>query len=120
MKTRVLMSLLCFLLLFSGISYAQHEARVLRFPTVYNDQIVFTYAGDLYTVPSSGGMARKLTSHKGFEVFSRFSPDGKYIAFTGEYDGNREVYDFQFTAIRNQDISGFDITVYEALLVDIG
>ena len=92
MKTRVLMSLLCFLLLFSGISYAQHEARVLRFPTVYNDQIVFTYAGDLYTVPSSGGMARKLTSHKGFEVFSRFSPDGKYIAFTGEYDGNREVY----------------------------
>ncbi len=68
------------------------EARLLRFPTVYEDQIVFTYAGDLYTVGSGGGVARKLTSDDGFEMFPRFSPDGQSIAFTGQYDGNTEVY----------------------------
>lgn len=83
-----------FLLFFFLISFsfALEEARVLRFPAIYKDQIVFTYAGDLYTVTASGGIARKLTSHIGYECFARFSPDGKFIAFTGEYDGNREVY----------------------------
>jgi tricorn protease len=71
---------------------ADQEARVLRFPAVFEDQIVFTFSGDLYTVASAGGVARKLTSHQGFEIFARFSPDGKHISFTGEYDGNREVY----------------------------
>lgn len=79
-------------LYWSWPALAPEEARVLRFPTIYGNQIVFTYAGDLYTVSSSGGIARKLTSHPGYEAFARFSPDGKYIAFTGEYDGNREVY----------------------------
>ena len=92
MKTKVYLFLFFILLLFSGIAYAPQEARVLRFPSIHNDQIVFTYAGDLYTVSSTGGLARKLTSHEGFEVFARFSPDGEHIAFTGEYDGNREVY----------------------------
>ena len=71
---------------------AKDEARLLRFPTIHKDQIVFTYAGDLYTVSSAGGVARKLTNHEGFEMFARFSPDGKNIAFTGQYDGNTEVY----------------------------
>ena len=43
-------------------------------------------------MPLAGGEARRLTSHIGYEIFPRFSPDGKTIAFTGEYDGNREVY----------------------------
>ncbi len=73
-------------------AYAPQEARLLRFPAVSNDQIVFSYAGDLYSVAPSGGVARKLTTHEGYEAFARFSPDGKTIAFTGEYDGNREVY----------------------------
>ena len=68
------------------------EARLLRFPSVGGDKIAFTYAGDLYTVPVDGGQATKLTSHIGFEMFSRFSPDGNTIAFTGQYDGNTEVY----------------------------
>jgi tricorn protease len=68
------------------------EARLLRFPAIHGDQIVFTYAGDLYTVPAAGGVARRLTSHEGFEMFPRFSPDGKWLAFTGQYDGNTEVY----------------------------
>ena len=79
-------------LLFASNAYAPQEARVLRFPTVSNDQIVFSYAGDLYSVALSGGVARKLTTHEGYESFARFSPDGKSVAFTGEYDGNREVY----------------------------
>ena len=68
------------------------EARLLRFPAIHEDQVVFTYAGDLYTVKATGGVARKLTSHVGFEMFARFAPDGKSIAFTGQYDGNTEVY----------------------------
>ena len=92
-KTLILSSVfLSLLILLSGSAYAPQEARVLRFPTIYNDQIVFSYAGDLYSVPSTGGMARKLTAHEGYEAFARFSPDGKTIAFQGEYDGNREVY----------------------------
>ncbi len=68
------------------------EARLLRFPTIHKDQIVFSYAGNLYTVAATGGTARRLTSHPGYEMFARFSPDGKHIAFTGQYDGNTEVY----------------------------
>jgi len=68
------------------------EARLLRFPAISGDKIVFSYAGDLYTVSSSGGTARRLTSDIGYEMFARFSPDGKQIAFTGQYDGNTEVY----------------------------
>jgi tricorn protease len=71
---------------------AGQEARLLRFPAISATQIVFTYAGDLYTVPTTGGVARKLTNDTGFEMFARFSPDGKWIAFTGQYDGNTEVY----------------------------
>lgn len=68
------------------------EARLLRFPSVNGDQIVFSYAGDLYSVPKRGGDAKRLTSHIGYEIFPRISPDGKEIAFTGQYDGNTEVY----------------------------
>ncbi|HOW32601.1 MAG TPA: protease, partial [Bacteroidales bacterium] len=74
------------------VSHAQTEARLLRFPAVFGNQVVFSYAGDLYTVDAQGGMARKLTGDQGYEMFSRFSPDGKTIAFTAQYDGNTEVY----------------------------
>jgi tricorn protease len=73
-------------------AFAGTEARLLRFPAIHDDQIVFTYAGDLYTVGAAGGTARKLTNDEGFEMFARFSPDGQTLAFTGQYDGNTEVY----------------------------
>jgi len=79
MRKNVLVSLLFIAVIFTGISYASQEARVLRFPAVYKDQIVFTHAGDLYTVSSKGGVARKLTSHQGFELFARFSPDVSFL-----------------------------------------
>ena len=75
-----------------SLNVFSQEARLMRFPTIYNDQVVFSYAGDLYTVNKSGGTARKLTSDVGYEMFSKFSPDGKTIAFTGQYDGNTEIY----------------------------
>ena len=71
---------------------AQSEARLLRFPAIHGNQVVFSYAGDLYTVASTGGTARKLTNDVGYEMFTKFSPDGKQIAFTAQYDGNTEVY----------------------------
>ncbi|MBO0699131.1 MAG: PD40 domain-containing protein, partial [Zavarzinella sp.] len=85
------------LLLLAGAATPQaasagEEARLLRFPAISNDAIAFTYAGNIYTVPTSGGVARRLTSHDGFEMFPRFSPDGKHLAFTAQYDGNTEVY----------------------------
>jgi tricorn protease len=77
---------------FIGMINAQEESRLLRFPAIFNDQVVFSYAGDLYTVSVEGGLSRKLTNDIGYEMFARFSPDGKSIAFTGQYDGNTEVY----------------------------
>lgn len=76
----------------AGWNAAAEEGRLLRFPNINGDQITFSYAGDLYTVPSEGGTARRLTSHIGYEMFPHISPDGKYIAFTGQYDGNTEVF----------------------------
>lgn len=91
MKNRSFLLLLLSLLCFS-FTYAQDEARLLRFPAIYGDQVVFSYGGDLYSVDADGGTARKLTTHDGYEMFPRFSPDGKHIAFTGQYDGNTEVF----------------------------
>jgi len=79
-------------LLIVKLDASEEESRILRFPAIYENQIVFNYAGDLYTVDADGGTARKLTNHVGIEMFPRFSPDGKSIAFTGQYDGNTEVY----------------------------
>lgn len=87
--------LMCFLwltLLSLPVNAQNEEMRLMRFPATNGREVVFSYAGDLYTVPLSGGVARKLTAHEGYEMFPRFSPDGKQIAFAGQYDGNTEVY----------------------------
>ncbi|HEX8161923.1 MAG TPA: PDZ domain-containing protein [Pyrinomonadaceae bacterium] len=67
-------------------------ARLLRFPDIRGDMIAFVYAGDIWTVAASGGTARRLTSHAGLELFPKFSPDGRWIAFSGEYDGTRQIF----------------------------
>ena len=69
-----------------------NTTRLLRFPTTNDRDIVFCYAGQLYSVGKDGGVARRLTSGPGYTSFARFSPDGTQIAFTSHYDGNREVY----------------------------
>ena len=65
---------------------------LLRKPTVSKTQIAFSYGGDLWIVDRNGGEARQLTSDVGIEIDPLFSPDGTMIAFTGEYDGNEDVY----------------------------
>jgi tricorn protease len=66
--------------------------KLLRFPNVWHDRIVFTYAGDLWTVGTGGGTAARLTSNPGLELFGKFSPNGRFIAFTGQYGGDEQVY----------------------------
>lgn len=81
-----------FVFLIVVIGTRSEESRLLRFPNASKDKIVFVYAGDLFIVGKEGGLARRLTSSEGIELFPRFSPDGKTIAFSAEYDGNRDVY----------------------------
>ncbi len=69
-----------------------NTTRLLRFPATNGSQIVFCYAGEIYTVGKEGGIARRLTSGPGYSSFPRFSPDGRQIAFTSQYDGNTEIY----------------------------
>jgi len=71
---------------------ASAQTKLLRFPDIHGDQVVFTYGGDLWTAAVTGGNAIRLTAHPGVEVFAKFSPDGKWIAFTGQYDGDEQVY----------------------------
>jgi len=71
---------------------AEAATRLLRFPDVWHDRVVFTYAGDLWTVGTRGGSAVRLTSHPGMELFAKFSPDGRQLAFTGQYGGDEQVY----------------------------
>ena len=85
-----LLALFACVLLLSATAHSQ--TKPLRFPDISGDRVVFTYAGDLWTAPSSGGSAVRLTSHPGVELFGKFSPDGKWIAFTGQYDGDEQVY----------------------------
>lgn len=63
-----------------------------RFPDVHQDAVVFVAGGDIWSVSTQGGAAVRLTMHDGDESFPKFSPDGSLIAFTGEYDGNADVY----------------------------
>ncbi|MEA3197301.1 MAG: tricorn protease [Gammaproteobacteria bacterium] len=76
------------------VSFGSHAAatKLLRFPDVRHDRIVFSYAGDLWTVGTQGGTAVRLTSNPGLELFGKFSPDGRFIAFTGQYGGDEQVY----------------------------
>ncbi len=71
---------------------ARAETKLLRFPDIHQDKVVFCHAGDLWVASAEGGLAVRLTSHPGQELFPKFSPDGKWIAFTGQYDGDEQVY----------------------------
>ncbi len=76
----------------SAAHAAPTPTKLLRYPDIHGDRVVFCYGGDLWTAPADGGAAVRLTAHPGVELFPRFSPDGKWIAFTGQYDGDEQVY----------------------------
>ena len=71
---------------------AQTPPVLAQQPTLSATEIVFVFAGDLWSVPRGGGEARRLTTGPGVEANPVFSPDGKWIAFTGQYDGNVDVF----------------------------
>ncbi len=68
------------------------DTRLLSQPAVSDEHVVFAYAGDLWITGRDGGSSRRLTSHPGNETSPRFSPDGSLVAFSGEYDGNVDVF----------------------------
>ena len=90
LKPRIVLLWLLASLFFVCSAIAQ--TKLLRFPDIHGDKVVFTYAGDLWIASTSGGLAARLTAHPGVELFAKFSPDGKWIAFTGQYDGDEQVY----------------------------
>lgn len=84
-----------FLVLFLSLTaacFGADEPLLLQKPALGKTQIVFVYAGDLWSVPRTGGSAVRLTSSNGYETNPAFSPDGTQIAFTGQYDGNVDVF----------------------------
>lgn len=89
MFVRMLAALAAGLFLAVGLSA---QTKLLRFPDIHGDRVVFTYGGDLWVSSASGGTATRLTAHPGVETYAKFSADGKWIAFTGQYDGDEQVY----------------------------
>src|SRR5512137_1901552 len=91
-KNMLPFSALILMLILTVSASATDDSRLLRFPDINNNLIAFVYAGDIWTVSSDGGEARRLTSHEGLELFPKISPDGKWIAFSGEYSGSRQIF----------------------------
>jgi tricorn protease len=79
-------------LLLTSFAMGAQEGRFMRYPDINGSTIVFTYESDLWLVSADGGTARRITSAPGVEFAAKFSPDGKWIAFTGTYDGIPSVY----------------------------
>ncbi len=68
------------------------DATLMRYPTLHGDTVVFEAHGNLWQVNRNGGTAQRLTTDPGFDILPRYSPDGRWIAFTGQYRGNTDVY----------------------------
>ena len=84
--------LLAGLALFAPTALGAPQRALIRFPTLHGDSIVFEAGGNLWKVGIGGGTATRLTADPGYDQMPRFSPDGKWIAFTGEYSGQTDVY----------------------------
>jgi tricorn protease len=82
----------CLAFVFFQVGFSQINARLFRYPDVSKTQIAFAYGEDIWIVSKHGGLATKLSSPSGAEIFPKFSPDGSHIAFSGNYDGNVDIY----------------------------
>ena len=91
-KTLVLATALMAISLTKSCAAAGIPTLLAQQPTLSATQIVFVFAGDLWSVPRQGGVATRLTTGVGVESSPSFSPDGRWIAFTGQYDGNTDVF----------------------------
>lgn len=109
---KTLSALTAFVLLLGLSIIASDEARLMRYPDIYKDKVVFSYAGDIWISSINGGYARRLTTSPGVEYFPKFSPDGKMIAFTGQYDGYFQVF---VVPSEGGDVKQITFYPYEAL-----
>ena len=82
---------LALIVLTAGVASAE-GTKLLRYPDIHGDTVVFSYAGDIWKTLIDSGTAIRLTAHPGIEVFPKISPDGQWIAFTGQYDGDEQIY----------------------------
>ncbi len=89
---KIFLSFVSFALLVSTQLFAYQERPLLRYPDVHENLVVFTHQNDIWKCSTEGGEAVRLTINDGDESYPKFSPDGKWIAFTGQYDGNSDVY----------------------------
>ena len=86
------MYLFLVLLFLNSLAFGQGFEGYYRYPDIHKNKLIFTAEGDLWTVPLSGGLAQRLTTHPEEELYPAFSPDGKSIAFSASYEGPLEVY----------------------------
>ena len=108
MPTRITFALILFV---SSIAYAHAGTRMLRYPDIHGDQLVFSYAGDLWLAKVDGQEpARRLTSHPGLEIYPKFSPDGTRIAFAGQYRGDEQVYVIDVTGGEPKQLTFYPVS----------
>src|SRR4029453_13184396 len=88
-KTSLLTATLFFI---TTVSAFGREARLVRYPHYHNGRIVFTYLGDIWTADENGQNIQRLTVNRARDVYGRFSPDGKWIAFSSDRNGNLDVF----------------------------
>jgi tricorn protease len=93
MTRRILrLSLLVVALAVTPAALHADEVRYLRHPHTSHGMIAFSYHGDIWLAQADGSGARRLTSHVARDIFPRFSPDGRWVAFTSNRMGNNDVY----------------------------
>ena len=74
----------CAIFFVQASAQTANNTRLLRYPDIHGNQVVFTYAGDLWTAARTGGQARRVASHPGEGTFAKFSPHGKWVGFTAQ------------------------------------
>src|ERR1051326_112573 len=83
--------LFCALLALSAVAHAK-EARLIRYPHYYHGRVTFSYLGDIWVADEDGRNVQRLTVNRARDVYPRFSPDGKWIAFSSDRNGNLDVF----------------------------
>ena len=88
---KILLSAFTLILAMSSFAFGR-EARLVRYPHYHNGRIVFSYLGDVWTADENGQNIQRLTVNRARDVYARFSPDGKWIAFSSDRNGNLDVF----------------------------
>src|SRR5580765_2504445 len=92
-KTMKKISISAVVLILAASSFVfGREARLVRYPHYHNGRIVFSYLGDIWTADENGQSVQRLTVNRARDVYGRFSPDGKWIAFSSDRNGNLDVF----------------------------